>query len=248
MATPQQNEPLNPANLNNLIVVLGAGEMGSACAYRLHEAGHPVVLTELELPTMLRTVVSYGAAVQYHAAIVEGVRTRRVPADQVRDCLADGTIPILIDPSGEAARTLNPRAVIDARGIGGAHLLTDVPLLIGIGERFTAGINCHAAIEITPPADGRLILHAPADGVVRQIKCVGQWVNEGEEIALIGGVSLTAPLAGRLRGLIDDDTIVRQGMNAAEITPQLERWACHRLSAAALDVGGQVLDLVGRYS
>ncbi|MBX3061728.1 MAG: FAD-binding oxidoreductase [Anaerolineae bacterium] len=246
MATPQQKEPSYPANLNNLIVILGAGEMGSACAYRLHEAGYPVVLTELELPTMLRTVVSYGAAVQYHAAIVEGVRTRRVPADQVRECLADGTIPILIDPNGEAARTLNPRAVIDARGIGGDHQLADAPLLIGIGEGFTAGVNCHAAIEIATPADARLILHAPADGVVRQIKCVGQWVSEGEEIAVIGGVSLIAPLAGRLRGLIDDDTIVRQGMNAAEITPQLPRWQCHLWSDEALDISGRVLETVAR--
>jgi xanthine dehydrogenase accessory factor len=268
-ASPHRDEPpfLFP---HLLIVILGAGDLASGVAYRLVRAGFPVVMTELPRPTMVRTTVSYGAAVLHGAAIVEGLYARRVEIEQVADTLATGTIPILIDPGGEAARSLNPAVLVDAR-VAKVNLglrITDAPLVIGLGPGFTAGRDCHAVVETNrghhlgrviqagsaepdtgvPAAvngkEAERVLRAPADGTVRQVKVIGQRVTVGTVLAWVGETPLVAPFDGVLRGLIDDEVVVARGMKIGDLDPRLRREHCFTLSDKTLAVGGGVVEAV----
>ena len=89
--------------VDDLAVVRGGGDLGSGVVYRLHQAGYPVVVTEVAEPTVVRRGVAFGTAMYEGAVTVEGVTGRR--ADTVDDAVAvlrSGDVPVLADPDGSA--------------------------------------------------------------------------------------------------------------------------------------------------
>jgi hypothetical protein len=48
---------------NTLILLKGAGDLGTGVAWRLHKAGFPVVITELAQPLVVRRTVAFASAV-----------------------------------------------------------------------------------------------------------------------------------------------------------------------------------------
>ena len=46
-----------------LILIRGAGDLASGVAYRLHQAGFPLVMTEIAQPSMVRRKVAFAQAV-----------------------------------------------------------------------------------------------------------------------------------------------------------------------------------------
>src|SRR5262249_35225945 len=136
------------ARFDSLILIRGAGALGSGAAYRLKKAGFPVVMTELANPLMLGGTVSYGACVFYHTVVAEGYMARHATLEQVPEFLAQDIIPILVDAGHETIAAIQPAVVIDARNVGtsGDTSMEDAPLVIGLGTGFTAGVNCHAVI------------------------------------------------------------------------------------------------------
>ncbi len=132
-----------------LVLIRGAGDLGSGVAYRLYKAGFPVVMAELANPLLVRTTVSFGSAVPYNSVIVEGITAHRAALDEVPMRLAEGSIPVVVDPDGESIFALKPAVVVDAR-IAKVNLGTridDAPLVVGLGPGFTAGVDCHAVVE-----------------------------------------------------------------------------------------------------
>jgi xanthine dehydrogenase accessory factor len=253
-----------------LVMVLGAGDLASGVAYRLVRAGFPVVMTELPRPTMVRTAISYGVAVQHFAAIIEGVSARLATITDVPDVLATGAIPVLVDPDSTSIAALNPAVVVDAR-LAKVNLgirLTHAPLVVALGPGFTASVDCHAVVEtnrghmlgrvywrgsaepdtgIPAAVNGRQaerVLRAPIAGVVTQVKNIGQRVTAGEVIARIGQTPLLAPFDGVLRGLIDDEVLVTVGMKIGDLDPRMKREHCYTLSDKSLAIGGGVLEAV----
>jgi xanthine dehydrogenase accessory factor len=253
-----------------LVIILGAGDLASGTAYRLVKAGFPVVMTELPQPTMVRTTVSYGACVMHGAVIVDGVQARRAELADVPAVLADGVIPVLVDPDSLAVGTLKPAVVVDGRvakvnlGVG----LHDASLVVGLGPGFTAGVDCHAVVEtnrghmlgrvlwhgaaepdtgVPAAVNGKSadrVIRAPANGVVTQARVIGSVIRAGTVIAHVDGVPVIAPFDGVLRGLIDDDVMVTRGLKIADLDPRLNREHCFTLSDKSLAIGGGVVEAV----
>ncbi|MDE3091839.1 MAG: xanthine dehydrogenase, partial [Chloroflexota bacterium] len=82
-----------------LVLLKGAGDLGTGVAWRLHKAGFPVVITELAQPLVVRRTVAFASAVYDGQIAVEGVTARRPESfEDARGLLNDGIIPVLVDP------------------------------------------------------------------------------------------------------------------------------------------------------
>ena len=125
-----------------LIIVRGAGDLATGVIYALWMAGYPVVALETAQPTAIRRAVALSEAVYDGMTTVEGMEG--VLTDSVEEALqlaGAGKVPVMIDPSGAAIRSLKPMVVADAvlakRNLGTRHDMA--PLTIALGPGFTAG-------------------------------------------------------------------------------------------------------------
>lgn len=254
---------------SNLILIRGAGDLGSGVAWRLHRCGFAVVMTETARPQVVRRTVSFAEAVFSGCAIVEGIAA--VPAadaEAARRVLAAGNIPVLVDPPAACRHALQPAALVDAimAKINTGTTLSDAPLVVALGPGFTAGEDCHAVIETNRGHDlGRVIwqgaaepdsktpgevggyrdarvLRAPADGYVLSRARIGDTLHEGEMLAEVNGVSLMAPFTGVLRGLIHSSVPVSAGMKIGDLDARAERRYCFTISEKSLAIAGGVLE------
>lgn len=254
-----------------LILLKGAGDLGTGVAYRLHRAGFPVAITELAQPLVVRRTVAFASAVYDDAITVENVTARRAKSfDDARRLLADGIIPVLVDPETRAREFFKPQVLIDAimakRNTG--TRIDDAPLVIALGPGFTPGIDCHAVIETNRghnlgrvwrarPAEANTsvpgeiggkgserVLRAPNDGNIESVKKIGDWVIAGGVVAHVGDAIVRAPFDGILRGLVHDGLRVKAGMKIGDVDPRAEREHCFTISDKALAIGGGVLEAV----
>lgn len=254
-----------------LIVVRGGGDLASGVIYRLHKAGFPVMVTELEAPLFVRRTVSYGEAIYSGKVTIEGVTARRVfDTLQARNIQTRHEIPVIVDPTGESLAQLHPTVVIDAR-VAKVKLdtrLTDAPLVIALGPGFTAGIDCHAVIETQRghflgrviyegcaesdtgepgSVNGhtyRRVLRATAEGHIRALAHIGDSLETGDPIAELPDGLLPAPFAGMLRGLIHERVVVTPGLKIGDLDPRAHREHCFTISDKSLSVGGGVLEAI----
>jgi xanthine dehydrogenase accessory factor len=256
---------------DTLILIKGAGDLGTGVAWRLHKAGFPVIITELAQPLVVRRTVAFASAVYEGAITVEGITARRAESfDDVRRWLDTGIIPVLVDPTTRAREIFAPDVLIDA--VMAKHntgtRITDAPFVIALGPGFTPGVDCHAVIETKRghnlgrvwwdrPAEANTgipgeiggksaerVLRAPCDGVVKGVKQIGDEVRAGQVIARIGKVDVRAPFDGILRGLVHDDLMVKTGMKIGDVDPRANREHCFTISDKALAIGGGALEAV----
>lgn len=271
----------------NLVLLRGGGDLASGVALRLHRAGIKLVITELAQPLAVRRTVSFAETVYEGVHTVEEVTARCVTPDQISSTLAANEIPVLVDPdadiltsdpstqlrqSGQALRPGTFLIVIDGRLLKTPPhpLPIDVPLHIGLGPGFDAGVNCHAVIETRrshtlgrvywsgttqpdsgqPEGDRRRVLRAPMDGILMGDKKIGEYCESGERIAVIqsptsnGQAEIESPFQGVLRGLIHDGVHVTQGLKIGDIDPRNDASACFLVSDKALSIGGGVLEAI----
>lgn len=258
-----------------MIIVRGAGDLATGTIYELHKAGYHVLALECEKPTAIRREVSFGEAVYDGVKVVEGVTARKIDSvEEVNAVWNNGEIPVLIDAAGESIEKLHPLAVIDLilakKNIGTKREMA--PLVIGAGPGFTAGEDVDVVIETmrgyTPGKaiyrGGALantgipgmvggyakerVIHAPAEGVLRQKYVIGDLVEKGTEIAFVGETPVYATLTGILRGMIRDGFVVSKGMKIADIDPRPDsREACYRRSDKAIAIAKGVLTVVERH-
>ncbi|GAB4564071.1 MAG: selenium-dependent molybdenum cofactor biosynthesis protein YqeB [Anaerolineae bacterium] len=253
------------------VLVRGAGDLATGVAWRLHRAGFPVLMTEIERPLAVRLGAVFATAVFEGSFTVEGVTARRV-ADlaEAEACIAAGEIPVWVDPEGNARELWRPRALVDAimakRNTG--TRLADADLVIALGPGFTAGADCHAVVEThrshwlgrvlwrgaalpdtrTPGRlggrDAERVLRAPCAGYVIPHRAIGDLVRAGEVVAEIDGQAICAPFDGVLRGLIHPSVQVQAGMKIGDVDPRGLREHCFTISDKSLAVGGGVLEAI----
>jgi xanthine dehydrogenase accessory factor len=258
-----------PTNNPALVLLRGGGDLATGVALRLHRAGLKVVIAELEQPLAVRRTVSFAEAVYEGKHTVEGVTARLVKAEQLPVALEADEIPVLVDPNADIL-TFDPStfvAVIDGRLTKQtpSPLPISVPLHIGLGPGFHAGINCHAVIETRrshtlgrvywngtsqadsgqPEGDRRRVLRAPSEGVLMARTKIGQHVEEGQVVAVISDQhSVASPFAGVVRGLIHDGIYVSNGLKIGDVDPRNDASACFLVSDKALAIGGAVLEAI----
>ena len=132
-----------------LVVIRGGGDLATGIALRLYRAKMQVVICEAASPTSIRRTVCFSEAVRLGETVVEGVTARRAALSEVPSLLAEGIVPVLVDPEAACVRTLRPDAVVDAilakRNLGTA--IDMAPIVVAAGPGFTAGEDCHAVVE-----------------------------------------------------------------------------------------------------
>ncbi len=255
--------------MSGLVLLRGGGDLASGVALRLVRSGLKVVVSELPQPLAIRRTVSFAEAVYAGQCNVEGVHARLVKRDQILLTLDAGEVPVMVDPEASILldADLTFSVVVDARLTkqAPATLPTSVPLHIGLGPGFHAGENCHAVIETRrshslgrvywsgsaqadsaqPEGDPRRVLRSPAAGVVIGHIQIGEHVEAGDTIAVIGDqVPVTSLLSGVLRGLIHDGLNVPQGLKIGDVDPRDDASACWLVSDKALAIGGGVLEAI----
>lgn len=257
-----------------LVLIRGAGDLASGVAARLHRCGFPVVMTELPQPLMVRRAVSFGEAVYEGTIRVEEIVARRVDdVSAARAALAEGVIPVLVDPAADCRRELQPAVLVDGimakRNTG--TTLADAPLVIALGPGFTAGVDCHAVIEtqrghwlgrvlwhgsaqpdtgvpgVVAGREAERVVRAPVDGVVQGIATIGERVKAGQLLALVDDHPVQAPFEGVLRGLIRSGLVVPAGLKIGDVDPRGEPAYCFTISDKSLAIAGGVLEAILTY-
>ncbi len=253
------------------VVVRGGGDVATGIIVRLHQAGFKVIVLETAEPTVIRRTVACAECLFSGEVEVEGIRARQVSsAEEALRMTQENFIPVLIDPEGKYIKQIRPFIVVDAimakRNIG-----TDLgvaPLVIGVGPGFTAGLDVHAVVETkrghhlgrvyyegsAQPDTGvpgeiagvskKRVIHSPADGVFIPEKEIGDEVEAEDILGYVGNVAVKAPLRGVLRGLIQKEAKVYQGMKIGDVDPRCIKEYCWTVSDKARAVGGGVLEAI----
>lgn len=254
-----------------LVIVRGGGDLSSGIAVRLHRAGLRVVITELPQPQAVRRLVSFAEAVYRVETEVEGIVARLVDDDRDITPVSDrNMIPVVIDPDGKIIGRQHPEVVIDGRMLKrppeyGKDLAR---LVIGLGPGFTAGVNCHAAIETnrghllgrvlwhgSPQEDtgvpenvlnhrSERVLRAPGSGVVEAVADICDHLMAEQLVARVDGEPVYTPFSGVLRGIIHPGTRVHKGQKIGDVDPRDRPEFCRLVSEKSLAVGGGVLEAI----
>lgn len=251
------------------VLIRGAGDLASGVAYRLHEAGLKVVMTEIERPSVIRRTVAFAEAVFDGKTTVEGVSAVRVSCpDDVPELWSRREIPVLVDPELQYLQAIKPHVLIDAimakRNLGTYRGMA--PVVIALGPGFEAPREVDAVVETERGHYlGRVIYHgsarpdtgvpgpiagysserlirAPADGVFFSKAEIGDYVHLGDVVGYVGNERVTTRIAGVLRGLIHDGLEVRRGMKIGDVDPRNDPQLCFSISDKARAVGGGVLE------
>ena len=258
-----------------LIVVKSAGEMASAIAWRLYMSNmRRICMLDLDRPLCVRRQVSFCTALESGSAVVEGVRAVAArDRDEIGSAWEAQTIPVI--RIGDWARIdgLVPDVVIDAilakRNLGTKR--DEGRMVIALGPGFTAGVDCHLAIETNRGHDlgriiacgsaapntgipgeiaghaGERVLRAPVAGTFQAQAAIGDTVRSNDIVGHVSGHAVVARLDGMLRGLIRSGTEVTAGLKLGDIDPRGKREHCNTISDKARAIAGAALEGVMRY-
>lgn len=265
--------------MKDLIVVRGGGDLATGTIHRLWSAGFRVLVLETEKPAAIRRQVSLCEAIYEGRTTVEGLTAVRIGCPEEADAVwAEGNVPLLIDPEGRCLETLRPAVLVDAiiakKNLGTSRKMA--PFTIALGPGFTAGEDVDVVIETSrghnlgrvitsgtsKPNTGRpgniggytveRVIHAPAEGILHNIRAIGDVVRAGENIARIETdaeeVFVQATIPGIIRGLIREGYPVTKGFKIADIDPRQEELSnCFTISDKARCIAGSVLEQVCRH-
>ncbi|MGI9644127.1 MAG: selenium-dependent molybdenum cofactor biosynthesis protein YqeB, partial [Ilumatobacteraceae bacterium] len=85
--------------LDRLCLLRGAGDLATGVAWRLTQAGFPVVATDLATPLTLRRAVALSTAVIDGSVDVEGmVGSSAADADEAVQLARHGMVGVLVEP------------------------------------------------------------------------------------------------------------------------------------------------------
>lgn len=262
--------------MDKVIVVRGGGDLATGTIHRLWSAGFKVLVLEAEHPAAIRRQVSLCEAVYEGEATVEGLTAVLIHnLSEMNGVWETGRVPILVDPKGTCLEAVHPAVLVDAiiakRNLGTTRNMA--PTTIALGPGFVAGEDVDVVIETVRGHQlGRVIksgsaaantgcpgniggysiervIHAPTEGIIRNLRSIGDVVEEEEDIAYIETAQdkllVKASIAGIIRGLIRDGYPVTKGFKIADIDPRREELQnCFLISDKARAIGGSVLEQV----
>jgi len=256
------------------IGIKGAGEMASAIAWRLYMANiRKIFMMEIPRPLAVRRGVCFCEAIYDRCKTVEGVEAIKADSvDGVEQIWNAGEIAVLVDPGWISREKLQPDVILDAilakKNLGTTR--TEAGLVIGLGPGFVAGSDVHMVIETNRGHNlGRIItsgsaeadtgvpgdiggytqervLRAPADGMFRAGKAIGDLVKTGEVVGEVAGIEIRTRIGGVIRGLIRSDIKVTEGMKLGDIDPRGDRSYCYTISDKARAIAGSALEAILR--
>lgn len=256
------------------ILIKGAGDLATGIGFRLFRAGYVVWMTDLSMPTSVRRSVSFSSAIYEGQISIESMKAVFAPNfDEALSIQKRHHIPILADPTAAIRESYRPEIIVDAimakENTGTKK--EDAGLVIGVGPGFYAGKDCHLVVETKRGhylgrviRDGSAIPNTGIPGdiggytIERLIKAdrdgefdpqvkIGDFVEQGQIVALIAGVPVKANMSGLVRGILHKGIRVFKGMKAGDIDARCKAEHCHTISDKARAVGGGVLEAVCAY-
>jgi xanthine dehydrogenase accessory factor len=251
------------------IGIRGGGDIASGVAWRLHQCGFRIFITEIDRPLAVRRTVAFCEAVYDGRGVVEGVEAVLVRGtDEIPAAWKKEKIAVMVDPTCQSIKALNPEVLVDAilAKKNSGTSIEDAPLVIALGPGFEAGRDAHFVVETNrghrlgrllttgsaEPDTGRpgavlgitsdRVLRAPADGAWRPKMGITEFVKRGDPIGEVSGVAVQAEIDGVLRGLIRPGIEVSRGLKIGDIDPRGIKEHCYSISDKALAVSGGVLE------
>ncbi len=264
--------------LKSLIVgIKGAGDLATGVATRLFKSNiKNIFMMEVKAPLAVRRQVSFCEAIHEKSFTVEGIQAVKVTDTKgVNMAWENENIPVIADPGWDIIEKLNPHVVIDAiiakKNIG--TTCGEANLVIGLGPGFEAKNDVHAVIETNRGHNlGRVILkgfaedntgvpgsvqgysserllRAPINGLFHSDLDIGDLVKKDEVIGFVDDKEVTAQISGVLRGLIRNNTQVKENLKIGDVDPRGKPEYCPCISEKAFAVAGGVLEaILGHYN
>ena len=195
-----------------LILVRGAGDLASGIIWSLAYAGLRVVCVDIEKPSCIRTEVSFSNAIYDGVKTLNGITcvfTKDI--NEIESLHENGKVALLIDEKATILKTIKFDVVIDAiiakKNLGTTIDMAD--LVIGVGPGFTAGVDCHYAVETmrghtlgtiyekgSPIPDTGIpgliasyssdrVMHSPCEGIFHNTHKIGDIVMKGEVLSKV---------------------------------------------------------------
>ncbi len=257
-------------NLSEIkVCVRGGGDVASGVAWRLHQCGFRVCITEIQNPMAVRRKVSFCEAVYDGHTLVEGVEALLIrEVGDIYSIWEKNKLPVIVDPICESRLFIKPDVIVDgilAKKNTGTSI-NDAPMVIALGPGFVAGRDAHFVVEtnrghylgrllatgsaqpdtgVPGPVHGITsdrVFRAPAEGRWQSMLNIGDPVRKGDIIGNVSGIEVPAMIDGVLRGLIRPGIQVHKGLKIGDIDPRANRDHCNSISDKALAIGGGVLE------
>lgn len=254
------------------VMVVGAGELGSAVCHRLMRCGMRVVAVDVEQPQCVRLRVCFAVALAEGSAEVEGIRAERASSPAAALGIeARGSIPVLTGDYRSYLEALRPDVIVEATMRKGSSepLMGLAPLTVGLGPGFAVGKDADVVIETNRGHNlGRVlyegaaeadtgvpaeilgvsrerVVRAPAAGTFGSSIKIGSLVRCGDRVGTIDGrTEVLAPIDGMLRGLIADGSDVYEGQKIGDIDPRGPTIDPGTISDKGRAVAGGVLEAI----
>ncbi len=249
------------------IIIRGGGDLGTGVAWTLFKANlKKLIILEKANPLSIRREVCFSSAIYEGKKEIEGVKAEKINKDKLTFETED-FIQVSVDEKGESIEKLKPHVIVDAilskRNF--RHYNLDKYFVIGLGPEFQPSKNCHVAIETnrghnlgkifdqSPPMaptgtpaeingySEKRLLRAPVNGIVKNIKKIGEKVEKGNIICFVDNVPVKAEINGILRGLIHDGAGVGKMLKIGDIDPRGKKEFCYTISEKSRCVAGSVL-------
>jgi xanthine dehydrogenase accessory factor len=257
------------------VLIRGSGDVASAVAHRLFALGHAVLIHEITQPSYTRRGMAFTDAVFDGKADLQGIWAKCPHTrEELQHMLTCGrAIPVFTGTLDETLELMHPDVLVDARmrkrSVPECQIGL-VPLSIGLGPNFTAGVNVDVAIETawgeslghilhtgaTLPLEGEpreiagfsreRCVYAVEAGVLQTIVAIGDWVEAGEQVALLNGQIVTAPISGHVRGICHAEVPVTVGSKVLEIDPRHENASLYGLGERPLRIAEAVVRAIGQ--
>ena len=226
-----------------LVYIRGAGMYASGIAVRLFRANCKIVMSDYERPKALRRKTCFSEALRTGRTTVEGIEAAaaRDPEEAVR-ILRQNKIAVIKDPEGDMRGTLPFDACIDATLSEKATdtSMKDAPIVVGIGERFSPGTNCHASVAVDLPGERGRVSYAidpeseerpdagkttsdstffrvSKAGLFYPVSEIGDTVQKGETLGVVDDEPVLCPADGVLAGILPEGTPIKKEEICGEI-------------------------------
>ena len=259
-------------NADDIIVVRGGGDIASGAIQKLYRSSFKVLVLETETPSAIRRKVAFCEAVYEKEIEIEGIKARLVANDEeIQECWDSDIVPVMIDSRGKVIERLKPLAVVDGilakQNFGTKRSMA--PITVALGPGFSAPEDVDIVIETMRGHNlGRIIeegrasentgvpgiiagfgiervIYSDYSGVITNIEKIGNVVEKGDVIAVVGDNEIYASISGVLRGIIRDGYKVKKGLKIADIDPRIsEKDNCFTISDKARNIGGAVLESI----
>jgi len=260
---------------NAKIIVLGAGDLGTASGIRLYRSGLRPLLVDSLPPSDLHSFRNFSDLVNTEKKQVDdinGVYLGNIDdfsafdLDSIKNAFNNRSIPLVSGAVSDILALIGPEILVDCReNISNTSLpWQEFPCVIKIGTKYNVGIDGHIVIgygkrdqgrvyykqhnqHIDEQASGDTIL-APLEGIFVTGVSAGDHVSERQPIGQINNINILSPNDGYITGILHSGHFVYRHQPMVEIQPTGSGYTpLKEIPLKCVAVSGGILEAVMAY-